>query len=627
MTIRRLPTNLINQIAAGEVVERPASALKELVENALDAGATFIDLQIREGGRALLSVTDNGKGMTADELPLALERHATSKLPEEDLFHIQTLGFRGEALPSIASVARVCLTSRAHGARDAWSVSIEGGVHQAPKPATHPEGTRVEVRDLFYATPARLKFLKSPTTETAYIVESVSRLAMAYPHVGFRLRQDEKTLVDLAPPQDNISLDEARLARLAKIMGADFPPNALPLTAERDQMRLTGFVGLPTLSRSNGALQYLFVNGRPVKDKVLQSALKVAYQDFLAPSRYPLVALYLEIDPTLVDVNVHPAKIEVRFQDAGIVRGLFVGAIKEALRASGHRVSTTLSHTALGAARPESATTSTPSWQARPFTTMGGTASSFVQSTLAPIKGANTPVASFATTSTFNTSSDDQDSFAVYESPHHNTSLQENLSSPHDSPSFPLGHARAQVHRTYIVAQADDSLILVDQHAAHERLVYERLKEDFFAKGVARQGLLVPDIIELPTAQTALVLEHAETLEKMGLSVEGFGGNCLLVRETPALLGPIDSKRLLQDVAASLEDDGQALSLQERLFETLSTMACHGSVRAGKHMSLEEMNTLLRQMEETPHSGQCNHGRPTYVELKVSDIEKLFGRR
>lgn len=624
MTIRRLPTNLINQIAAGEVVERPASALKELVENALDAGATFIDLQIREGGRALLSVTDNGKGMTADELSLALERHATSKLPEEDLFHIQTLGFRGEALPSIASVARVTLTSRAQGERDAWSVSVEGGVHQAPKPTTHPEGTRVEVRDLFYATPARLKFLKSPTTETAYIVESVSRLAMAYPHVGFRLRQEDKTLLDFTRPQDDVSLEEARLTRLAKIMGTDFPPNALSLTAERDQMRLTGFVGLPTLSRSNGALQYLFVNGRPVKDKVLQSALKVAYQDFLAPSRYPLVALFLEIDPALVDVNVHPAKIEVRFQDAGIVRGLFVGAIKEALRASGHRVSTTLSHTALGAARPASAAIpAASSWQARPFTSMGGRTSSFVQPTLAPTKGESAPIAAFTYPPAFSASQTPQETFAVYE----DAVPSNDQGASQENTALPLGHARAQVHRTYIVAQAEDSLILVDQHAAHERLVYEKLKEDFFERGVARQGLLVPDIIELSAAQTALVLEHARTLEKMGLSVEGFGGNCLLVRETPALLGIVDSKRLLQDVAASLEDDGQALSLQERLFETLSTMACHGSVRAGKHMSLEEMNTLLRQMEKTPHSGQCNHGRPTYVELKVSDIEKLFGRR
>ncbi|MCE2950904.1 MAG: DNA mismatch repair endonuclease MutL [Alphaproteobacteria bacterium] len=624
MTIRRLPTNLINQIAAGEVVERPASALKELVENALDAGATFIDLQIREGGRALLSVTDNGKGMTVDELPLALERHATSKLPEEDLFHIKTLGFRGEALPSIASVARVTLTSRAQGEREAWSVNVEGGVHEAPKPATHPEGTRVEVRDLFYATPARLKFLKSPTTETAYIVESVSRLAMAYPHVGFRLRQDDKTLLDLTRPLDDAFLEEARLTRLAKIMGGDFPPNALSLTAERDQMRLTGFVGLPTLSRSNGALQYLFVNGRPVKDKVLQSALRVAYQDFLAPSRYPLVALFLEIDPALVDVNVHPAKIEVRFQDAGIVRSLFVGAIKEALRASGHRVSTTLSHVALGAAKPASATSpATPSWQARSFTNMGERTPSFVQPTLAPTKGETAPIAAFSSPPAFSASQAPQEAFAVYE----DAVPPETPRASDENTSFPLGHARAQVHRTYIVAQAEDSLILVDQHAAHERLVYEKLKEDFFEKGVARQGLLVPDIIELSAAQKALVLEHTETLEKMGLSVEGFGGNCLLVRETPALLGPVDSKRLLQDVAASLEEEGQALSLQERLFETLSTMACHGSVRAGKYMSLEEMNTLLRQMERTPHSGQCNHGRPTYVELKVSDIEKLFGRR
>ena len=626
MTIRRLPSNLVNQIAAGEVVERPASALKELVENALDAGATQIDILIREGGRALLSVTDNGKGMDPEEMLLALERHATSKLPEDDLFKISTLGFRGEALPSIASVARVSLTSRPRGHNEGWCVRVEAGQIQEERPAPHLEGTRIEVRDLFFATPARLKFLKSPVTEASYIVESVNRLAMAYPHVGFRLHQEERLVCDYARAGGDTDLVDARLTRLGKIMGKEFPDNCLPLQAAREGMNLTGFVGLPTLNRSNGSLQFLFVNGRPVKDKVLHSALKVAYQDFLAPNRFPLVALFLDMDPQDVDVNVHPAKIEVRFRDGGLVRGLFVGAIKEVLSAAGHRVSTTLSHAALGAVRApisQNSSPSAPSFAAPSFTQTSSfsRAGAYNPSRTSSPSIATLPSYDRATPQSF--SQTQPDSFFVQEpsfEPHAVYTQEEQA-------AHPLGQAVAQLHETYIVAQTREGLILVDQHAAHERLVYERFKSQMASIGVARQGLLVPEIVTLSQMQMELILDNADLLEKMGVCVESFGGDSVLVRETPALLGPVDGARLLRDIAESIEGVGEALSLQERLHETLSSMACHGSVRAGRRLSLPEMDALLRQMEETPHSGQCNHGRPTYVELKLIDIEKLFGRR
>ncbi|MCA0369577.1 MAG: DNA mismatch repair endonuclease MutL [Proteobacteria bacterium] len=617
--IRRLPTTLVNQIAAGEVVERPASVLKELVDNALDAGATHIEIHMREGGRSLLRVTDDGCGMSREDLPLALERHATSKLPDEDLFHIKTMGFRGEALPSIASVARLSVTSRARGASEGWLQEVEGGQDLGQKPAVHPQGTTVEVRDLFFATPARLKFLKSASTESAHVQEALNRLAMASPYVSFRLVQEGKVVCDL--PEAAREMDEAgaRLMRLTKIMGADFGANALPIDAHREGLRLSGFVGLPTLSRASPSHQFLFVNGRPVRDKVLQSALRLAYQDFLAPARYPLVALFLEIDPAAVDVNVHPAKTEVRFADPGIVRGLFVGAIKDALRAAGHRVATTVSQAALGAFRAAPAPSAlSPSPFHQPTFAPAPMARSF-SAPQGPRYTTQGHVASFLASGVAAVSQDGPQ-FGVAEGAPYETSA-----APGES--HPLGHAVAQLHGTYIVAQTQDGLILVDQHAAHERLVYEDMKAQLAKGRMVGQGLLVPEIVEVSPRHAALLTEHAGLLEELGLVVEAFGGGAFVVRETPALLGAVDARALLQDVADSLEVSCEPHLLKERLLEVLSTRACHGSIRAGRKLTLPEMDALLRQMETTPHAGQCNHGRPTYVELQLTDVEKLFGRR
>lgn len=615
--IRRLPSTLVNQIAAGEVVERPASVLKELIDNALDAGATHIEVHMREGGRSLLRVSDDGCGMSRQDLPLALERHATSKLPDEDLFHICTMGFRGEALPSIASVARLTLTSRQRGTNEAWMQEVEGGQDLGQKPTTHPEGTTVEVRDLFFATPARLKFLKSAQTESAHVQETLNRIAMASPYVSFRLVQEGRTVCDFSGAGKETSLEVARLARLSKIMGVDFAANALPLEAEREGLRLTGFVGLPTLSRANASLQFLFVNGRPVRDKLLQSALRLAYQDFLAPARYPLVALFLEIDPANVDVNVHPAKTEVRFADPGIVRGLFVGAIKETLRAAGHKVSTTVSQAALGAFRPAPMSQTPVSAVGHNYSQRSFPAPSFGPARTfmppqGPRPGAHAHVASFGNA----TNADVQ-------------GVQEGTNESHETPSqenYPLGHAVAQLHGTYIVAQTPDGLILVDQHAAHERLVYEDMKAQLLTGKITSQGLLVPEIVELTPKQAALLTQNMPLLAELGLMTECFGGTAFVVRETPALLGPVDGRALLQDVADSLEMTGEPHLLKERILEILATRACHGSVRAGRKLTLPEMDALLRQMETTPHAGQCNHGRPTYITLELKDVEKLFGR-
>ena len=619
--IRRLPSTLVNQIAAGEVVERPASVLKELIDNALDAGATHIEVHMREGGRSLLKVSDDGSGMSREDLPLALERHATSKLPDENLFHIRTMGFRGEALPSIASVARLTLTSRQRGANEAWMQEVEGGQDLGAKPTTHPEGTTVEVRDLFFATPARLKFLKSAQTESAHVQETLNRIAMASPYVSFRLVQEGRTVCDFPGADKEISLEAARLARLSKIMGTDFAANALPLEAEREGLRLTGFVGLPTLSRANASLQFLFVNGRPVRDKLLQSALRLAYQDFLAPARFPLVALFLEIDPANVDVNVHPAKTEVRFADPGIVRGLFVGAIKETLRAAGHKVSTTVSQAALGAFRPATSPQAPAPPVVQNYSQRSFPAPSFgAARPFMPPQGlgpdARAHVASFAHVAA------NAEMQGVQEEAYDSHGAQDAAAQEH----YPLGHAVAQLHGTYIVSQTKDGLILVDQHAAHERLVYEDMKAQLLTGKITSQGLLVPEIVELTPKQAALLTQNAPLLGELGLMTECFGGTAFVVRETPALLGPVDARALLQDVADSLEMTGEAHLLKERILEILATRACHGSVRAGRKLTLPEMDALLRQMETTPHAGQCNHGRPTYITLELKDVERLFGR-
>jgi DNA mismatch repair protein MutL len=577
MPIRLLPSTLVNQIAAGEVVERPASAVKELVENAIDAGARRVDVVIGEGGQALISVNDDGGGMDAAELTLAVERHATSKLPDDDLTAIRTLGFRGEALPSIASVARLTITSRPAGAESAWSIRVDGGVKAAPVPAAHPAGTTVEVRDLFFATPARLKFMKSPRAELANVKDVIERLAMAHPAIAFSLADEQRGLLRL-PAAD---FEE----RLAAILGRDFARASLMVAAEREGIRLTGRIGLPTFNKATQGGQFLFVNGRPVKDRLLAGAVRGAYADVLAHDRHAVVALFLDVPTELVDVNVHPAKAEVRFRDAALVRGLLVGGLRHALAEGGQR------------AAPAGATLA-GAFRGPPS---GGAWSPPAQATLrlathaqAPL-GLAEPVAPFAPTE--------------------------------PAGDHPLGMAKGQVHATYIIAQTADGLVIVDQHAAHERLVLERMKADLAAGGVARQGLLIPVVVTLDEAAGQRLLGRADDLAAFGLAIEPFGAGAVVVREVPALLGDCDVEGLVRDLADELAEWGEAPSLEERLGAVCGTMACHGSVRAGRTLNTAEMNALLRQMEATPRSGQCNHGRPTYVELKLADIERLFGRR
>lgn len=609
MTIRRLPESLVNRIAAGEVIERPAAALKELVENALDAGARQVDVVIRDGGRSFLSVTDDGCGMNAGELRLAVERHATSKLPDEDLVHVATLGFRGEALPSIGSVARLTVTSRPRGlgGAEAWSLKIEGGLCADIEPAAHPTGTRVEVRDLFFATPARLKFLKAAHIEQTYARDALERLAMAFPQVGFTMSEGTRPLLRL--PAAAGDAPEARLKRLGGILPRGFADNALPIEAAREGLRLTGFIGLPTLNRGNAQHQYLFVNGRPVRDRLLHGAVRGAYADFLARDRHPILALFLEVPPEAVDVNVHPAKAEVRFRDPAVVRGLIVGACRHALAGAGHRAATSVAEAALGAFRPGGG--ATPSvWERR---TPGVPHHGFAEAAAtyhAPLPGLDAaPGARAAAVET--------------ERPAHTEAATE--APPRDD--HPLGAARAQVHETYVIAQTRDGVVIVDQHAAHERLVYERMKRQLADRGVARQVLLLPEVVELDEPSVGRLVARAEELAAIGLMIEGFGPGAIIVREVPALLGTVDVPGLVTDLADELAELGETLALKERLEAVCSTMACHGSVRAGRRLTAEEMNALLREMEATPHSGQCNHGRPTYVELKLSDIERLFGRR
>lgn len=614
-SIRRLPDTLVNRIAAGEVIERPASAIKELVENALDAGADRIDVTIRDGGRVLMSVADNGRGMTPEEMRLAVERHATSKLGDGDLFHILTLGFRGEALPSIGSVSRMAILSRPPGAADAWRLSIEGGQVIEPQPAPGAVGTTVEVRDLFYSTPARLKFLRSARAETSAILDGLNRLAMAHPTVAFTLTDDGREKLRLNATQGDLL--DARLGRLGAIMGREFQENALVIDAEREGFHLTGYAGLPTLNRGNAAMQFLFVNGRPVRDKQLIGAVRAAYQDFLARDRHPLLALFLDCAPRAVDVNVHPAKTEVRFQEPGIVRGLIVSALRHALAQAGHRASTTVSSAALGAFQSASRPTSFQG------SFGGGYAYRPQAPTAPPAPGAAATAYAFQAPDGFSPSAPEPQAEHIDPA----TGEVTHASPSIDPVAFPLGAARAQVHATYVVSQTEDGIVIVDQHAAHERLVYETMKQDMAEGGVPRQGLLIPEIVELDERAVTRLTNRSEDLQALGLVVEAFGTDAVAVRETPALLGELDVQGMVRDLADELESLDDTFSLKEKLEEVVGTMACHGSVRAGRRLNVEEMNALLRQMEATPHSGQCNHGRPTYVELKLADIERLFGRR
>ena len=610
MSIRRLPETLVNRIAAGEVVERPASAVKELVENALDAGATRIDVTIANGGRGLIAVADDGIGMAPEDLPIAVERHATSKLPGEDLLDIRWLGFRGEALPSIGAVSRLSLTTRQRGADSGAVLEVEGGKVGPVKPAAAGFGTKVEVRDLFYAVPARLKFLKSERAEAMAVAEILRRLAMAHPEVGFSLADDGRSVFRADAAQGELDVDARRLRRLAQILGRDFSDNALPIHAEREGIRLSGHAGLPTYNRGNAQHQFLFVNGRPVRDKLFVGAVRGAYADFLGHDRHPVVALFLDLPAEQVDVNVHPAKAEVRFRDPGLVRGLIVGGLRHALAEAGHRASTTVAQGALGALRPQSVPTMPQFNAALPF----------ARGNPAPYRPEierYNPVLADAARLYHAPGPDGLQPQARAEMPATDAPLQ----------SFPLGAARAQLHATYIVAQTENGIVIVDQHAAHERLVYERMKQHLAAGGVPRQALLLPEVIDLSPAEAARVAARAEELAELGLVLEGFGDGAVLVREVPAMLGDGDVKGLVRDLADDLAEFDAALSLKEKLEHVCGTMACHGSVRAGRRLTLDEMNALLRQMEATPHSGQCNHGRPTYVELHLSDIEKLFGRR
>ncbi|OGN44817.1 MAG: DNA mismatch repair protein MutL [Caulobacterales bacterium RIFCSPHIGHO2_01_FULL_70_19] len=627
MPIRRLPPETVNRIAAGEVVERPASAVKELVENALDAGARRVEVQADGGGLTRLLIADDGCGMAPDQLALAVERHATSKLEPDDagdvdLLRIFTLGFRGEALPSIGSVARLTITSRPREGGDAHSITVEGGAQRPVAPAAFPgpHGARVEVRDLFYATPARLKFMKSERAEAMAISEEIKRQAMAHEGVAFSLDLDGRNVLRLPAEHPG---DEGRLKRLAALLGRDFEANALLIDQARDGVRLSGYAGLPTYSRGNAAHQYLFVNGRPVKDRLLQGALRGAYADFLARDRHPAAVLFLELDPLYVDVNVHPAKAEVRFRDPQLVRGLIVGALRHALAAAGHRASTTVAADALSGFTAHSGVAQgvgSRAWglgESRPDAQgySGWTGWSAPASAAQTLPGLNEPSARV-----------EPAPGAPYSLSPKPYPLSDAAPAAADI-DLPLGAARAQLHGAYIVAQTRDGLVVVDQHAAHERLVYERMKAQMAEGAVTRQALLTPEVVELDPAEAERVAARADELAELGLVVEQFGSGAVLVRETPALLGDTDVQGLIRDIADDLAEHGAALSLKERMAEVCGTMACHGSVRAGRVLSAPEMNALLRQMEATPHSGQCNHGRPTYVELKLADLEKLFGRR
>jgi DNA mismatch repair protein MutL len=593
MPVRQLSEAVVNRIAAGEVVERPASVVKELVENALDAGARRIEVVLAGGGSRLIRVTDDGSGMSADDLALAIERHATSKLTGDDLDAITTLGFRGEALPSIGSVARLSITTRTSRAPNASEIGVEGGKKSPVKPAALGEGTRVEVRDLFYATPARLKFLKSERAETAAAAEAVRRLALARPDVAFTLVADDRAPVTYAARGGD---HEGRLARMADVLGAELRENAVAVEGDRGGVCVAGLAGLPTFSRANSLAQYLFVNGRPVRDKVLLGSVRAAYSDLLHGDRHPVVALFLTLDPREVDVNVHPAKTEVRFRDPGLVRALLIRALKDALGEGAMRSATT------GADRLVS------------FARRGGARPAVVW------RGAAAPA--FAP----GFAEEEQAVFSAITAPSADVRADLALAAP-GLLDKPLGAARAQLHETYIVAQTRDGLVLVDQHAAHERIVYEKLKTALDRDGVGRQILLVPQVVDLDADDVAALLERADELAKLGLVVEPFGQGAVLVREVPALLGDTDAAALVRDVAEHVAEWDQSLPLERRLLAVASSMSCHGSVRAGRRLKPDEMNALLREMEATENSGQCNHGRPTYVELKLEDIEKLFRRR
>ena len=602
MTIRQLSETLINQIAAGEVIERPASAAKELIENAIDAGATRIEIATAGGGKTLLRVTDNGCGMSPADLELAIRRHCTSKL-EGDLLDIRTLGFRGEALPSIGSVARLSIQSRTAEADSGAEITIAGGKAGAVRPAAANRGTVVEVRDLFFATPARLKFMKSEKAEAAAIAETVRRMAIAFPGIRFVLSGSDRSTLEFPATGDD------RLARIAQVLGRDFRDNAIEIDAEREGVALSGFAGLPTFNRGNSLHQFAFVNGRPIQDKLVWSALRAAYQETIPHGRYPVAVLSVTVDPELVDVNVHPAKSDVRFRDPGLVRGLIIGAIRQALAREGDRGATTGTSGLMHAFRPEPRPASPWTPAASPYRplTSGKAMTGFAEGRQAGFEGFAAPSARAHVSET-------------------GPEKGAGTSSEEVAVSHPLGAARAQVHANYIVAQTDDGIVIVDQHAAHERLVFEAMRQALHSRPVPAQALLIPEIVDLPEEDCDRLAAHAEDFARLGLGLERFGPGAIAIRETPSMLGEMDAAGLVRQLADELAEWDTADGLKGRLEYLAATMACHGSVRSGRRMRPEEMNALLRQMEATPGSGQCNHGRPTFIELKLNDIERLFGR-
>ena len=619
MSIRRLPETLVNRIAAGEVVERPASALKELVENAIDAGADRISVRLTQGGTTLIEVSDNGCGMTPDDMALALERHATSKLPDEAIEHVTTLGFRGEALPSIASVARLTLESRVAG-EDGWSRVVDNGELVSEGPAALPAGTKVRVENLFENIPARRKFMRSPRSEYAASLDVVRRLAMANPHIAFSLEHDGRMAL-------HVQGDQNRPQRVAALTDRALAENSVVIELEREGIRLGGVAGLPTFNRGVADHQYLFVNGRPVKDRLIVGAVRGAYADLLARDRHPVVALFVDIPGEMVDVNVHPAKTEVRFREPGMVRGLIVSGLKRALDEAGFRSVQRPNPAALG------------NWQVEGATPAPRAAGLFDRAMPVGGQGGSHPAEyPFASNVSYDAALGADAVAAVHENmpSFHAAPDADYLISGRAEPAlgavpeaqlFPLGVARGQVSKTYIVAEAEDGLVIVDQHAAHERLVLERMRKGIEGQGVPRQGLLLPEVVELDEVTCDRLEARADELLAFGLEMERFGPAAMLVRSTPAMLGSGDIAGLLQDLGDELGAFDEALSLKERIDHVAATMACHGSVRAGRILSVTEMNALLREMEVTPHSGQCNHGRPTWVKLAHSDIEKLFGRK
>lgn len=613
MAIKLLDSTIINRIAAGEVVERPASVIKELVENAIDAGSTQIDVTIREGGQSLIVVQDNGSGMSKADLELCVERHATSKLPDNDLMQIATMGFRGEALPSIGSVSRLTITSWDAQDQSAWQLNVEGGAKYTPMPAVLNKGTKVEVADLFFATPARLKFLRSPKTEQGHIIDVLQRLAMANYAIGFSLRCDEKEMFNYAPA--------ATIAdRLKSGLTAEFVENAVPVMAEREYAKLSGYVSLPTLHRSTNNYQYLFVNGRPVQDRLLGGALRAAYSDLVAKDRHPIVVLHLTLPFDYLDVNVHPAKTEVRFQEPQLIRNLIVAAVRHALTQVSHLTSTTIHSAAVSALSPE---------QVAPM--FGGQTSTQVR---------ETPTFQYKPSGAFAHNVRHAERAALFEAGEGVAVLEvthsqveafkaanpEPIALTDDAATGCLGRAIAQVYNTYIISQTETDMIITDQHAAHERLVYEKMKQQLETEGVRRQALLIPEIITVTEAQREALMQMKSALLQLGLVIESFGVSQVQIKEVPAIFGGVDAKTLAQDIADLMVDFSPSLSLTEKIYEVCAEMACKGSIKSGRKLTTIEMDALLRDMERTAFSGQCNHGRPTYVKLRKADIERLFGR-